>query len=172
MLNKQNTPSQDKPGHTESKPWWLGLIVVFMGAVCLYSANDLENTARYAAIGPGMFVTAIGVGLVLLGILLLIQIARGEKFEPQDTENAEGETPMDKRAFFTALLGAFLPVLIIEHLGLPITAMCSFMLITLAFGSRRIVMNLLIGFILGTSSWFLFGLLGLQLGDFIPLLGF
>ncbi|MFV9473553.1 tripartite tricarboxylate transporter TctB family protein [Advenella sp. RU8] len=171
MPNKVTTytNTESKPA---TKPWWLGVVVVLMGAICLYSANELANTARYSAIGPGLFVTATGIGLVILGLLLLIQIARGEKFQPQDTENAAGDTPMDKRAFFIALAAAFVPVLIINSLGLPITAMVAFTLITLAFGSKNIVMNLIIGFILGSTSWYLFGLLGLQLGEFIPLLGF
>lgn len=152
------------------KPWWLGIAVVLMGMVCLYSANDLANTARYSAIGPGLFVTATGIGLILLGLLLFIQIARGEKFEPQDTENAEGDTPMDKRAFFIAVAAAFAPAMIIKQLGLPVTAMVSFTLVTLAFGSKKIILNLIVGFILGSASWYLFGLLGLQLGEFFPLL--
>ncbi|MFA5703964.1 MAG: tripartite tricarboxylate transporter TctB family protein [Advenella sp.] len=170
MPNKAASSSPTTP-QPPAKPWWLGLVVVLMGAICLYAANELANTARYSAIGPGLFVTATGIGLILLGLLLLIQIARGEKFEPQDTENAEGDTPMDKRAFFIALAAALVPVFIIELLGLPITAMVSFTLVTLAFGSTQIVLNLLVGFILGSASWYLFSLLGLQLGDFIPLLG-
>jgi len=167
-----NTNTSNNTGHpSPAKPWWLGVVVVLMGVVCLYSANELANTARYSAIGPGLFVTVAGIGLILLGVLLLIQIARGEKFESQDTENAEGNTPMDKRAFFIALAAAFVPVFMINHLGLPITAMVAFTLVTLAFGSKQIVLNLIIGFILGTASWYLFSLLGLQLGEFIPLLG-
>ncbi|NLY34730.1 MAG: tripartite tricarboxylate transporter TctB family protein [Alcaligenaceae bacterium] len=171
VLSNKAVPSANTTPQPPAKPWWLGLVVVFMGAVCLYSADELANTARYSAIGPGLFVTGTGIGLIVLGVLLLIQIARGEKFEPQDTENAEGDTPMDKRAFLIALAAAVVPVLIIEHLGLPITAMVSFTLVTLAFGSKQIVLNLISGFILGSASWYLFSLLGLQLGDFIPLLG-
>ena len=38
------------------------------------------------AIGPGFFPTAIGAGLVVLGLLLLVAVARGERFEPQEAE--------------------------------------------------------------------------------------
>jgi len=153
-------------------PWWLGLAVIFMGAVCFYASSELAATARYAAVGPGMFVAAIGLGLIVLGVLLLIQIARGEVFEPEEAENAVPGQAMDKRAFFTALLAAVLPALAIEVLGLPITAMLSFMLVARAFGSRRLVLDLLAGFVLASFSWLLFGWLGLQLGGFFPLAGF
>jgi putative tricarboxylic transport membrane protein len=103
--------------------------------------------------------------------LLLIQIARGEVFEPDEAENAVPGQPMDKRAFLTALLAAIVPALTIETLGLPATAMLSFMLVARAFGSKRLVADLIVGFVLGAISWFLFGWLGLQLGDFFPLAG-
>src|SRR3546814_11753355 len=87
-------------------PWWLGLAVMFMGAVCIYASTELPATAQYAAVGPGMFVIGVGLGLVGLGVLLLVQIARGEVFEPDEAENAVPGQAMDKRAFFTALLAA------------------------------------------------------------------
>ncbi|PLC50611.1 hypothetical protein CR159_06260 [Pollutimonas subterranea] len=152
-------------------PWWLGLAVIFMGAVCFYASTDLAATAQYAAIGPGMFVAGVGLGLIGLGVLLLIQIARGEVFEPEDAENAVPGQSMDRRAFFTALLGAIVPALTIETLGLPMTAMLSFMLVARAFGSKRLVSDLVVGFVLATMCWFLFGWLGLQLGGFFPLAG-
>jgi putative tricarboxylic transport membrane protein len=152
-------------------PWWLGLAVIFMGAVCFYASTELAATAQYAAIGPGMFVVGVGFGLVGLGVLLLIQIARGEVFEPEEAENAVPGQPMDKRAFLTALLAAIVPALTIETLGLPVTAMLSFMLVARAFGSKRIVADLISGFVLGAVSWLLFGWLGLQLGGFFPLAG-
>ena len=152
-------------------PWWLGLAVMLMGAVCFYASTELAATAQYAAVGPGMFISAVGLGLIGLGVLLLIQIARGEVFEPEEAENAVPGQAMDKRAFFTALLAAILPALTIEVLGLPITAMLSFMLVARAFGSQRLVFDLVVGFMLASLSWLLFGWLGLQLGDFFPLAG-
>ncbi|WP_202411660.1 tripartite tricarboxylate transporter TctB family protein [Paracandidimonas lactea] len=152
-------------------PWWLGLAVMLMGAVCLYASSELAATAQYAAIGPGMFVTGVGAGLIGLGVLLLLQIARGEVFEPEDAEHAIPGQPMDKRAFCTALLAAIVPALTIQTLGLPITAMLSFMLVARAFGSKRLASDLVVGLVLGIASWFLFGRLGLQLGGFFPLAG-
>ena len=154
-----------------SKPWRLGAAVIILGAICLYSAGSLSSTAQYAGIGPGLFVNLAGLGLVILGILLTIQIARGEKFEAQDTENAAGDTPMNKRAFLTASLGCLMPALTISLLGLPLTAMLSFTLIARAFGSHKLLLDLISGLLLGTLSWLLFSYLGLQLGEFFPLIG-
>jgi len=154
-----------------ARPWWLGLAVMLLGAVCLYAASQLPITAQYAGIGPGMLLVVIGAVFLLLGVLLLIQIARGEVFEPLDAENAAANQPMDKRAFATALVAVVLPGLIMEPLGLPITAMLSFMLVARAFGSRRVRSDLLLGLILGSACWLLFTWLGLQLGGFLPVAG-
>ncbi|MDO5667377.1 MAG: tripartite tricarboxylate transporter TctB family protein [Alcaligenaceae bacterium] len=155
----------------KTKPWWLGAAVILLGAICLYSARSLSSTAQYAAIGPGLFVNMAGLGLVILGILLTIQIARGETFEAQDTENASGDTPMDRKAFLTATLGCLMPALTISFLGLPLSAMLTFTLIARAFGSKKLLLDLVSGFVLGALSWLLFSYLGLQLGEFSPLIG-
>ena len=153
------------------RPWWLAIAVIMIGALCLYGAAGLPQGARYAGVGPGMFVTVVGAALVILGIILGVQIAQGEEFVPQDAEDAAGDVPPDFRAFATAMAAAFAPVLLMEHFGLPLTAMVSFALVARAFGSRRLVVDLVTGAILGVAAWFLFSQLGLQLGGFLPIAG-
>lgn len=157
--------------HTKSvsgQPWWLGLAVILLGAICIYAASSLSLSAQYAAIGPGLFVALVGGGLILLGILLLFQMARGTAFDP---EEREGDPGMDKRAFLTVLLAAIVPALAMEGLGLPLTAMLSFMLVARGLGSKRMLLDLISGFVLGAACWYMFSMLGLQLGGFMPLAG-
>ncbi|MFC0219867.1 tripartite tricarboxylate transporter TctB family protein [Pseudochelatococcus lubricantis] len=154
-----------------ARPWWLGAAVIALGLVCLYGGYQLPQGARHAGIGPGLFVTAVGAALVILGLLLTVQIARGETFEAQDAEDASGSEKADPAAFVTALAAACVPALTIETLGLPLTAMLSFALVARSFGSRRIGLDLVSGAVLGTLAWLLFSRLGLQLGDFLPVAG-
>lgn len=150
------------------QPWWLGLAVILLGAVCLHASSQLSLSAQYAAIGPGLFVALVGLGLVVLGVLLMIQMARGTAF---DDEERAADPGMYAPAFLTVLLASIVPALAMESLGLPLTAMVSFMLVARALGSRRIVVDLVSGFVLGSACWFLFSKLGLQLGGFLPLAG-
>lgn len=152
-----------RPRH---RPYWLGALVSAMGALWLYNASALPQGARYAAIGPGLFVTLAGGGLLILGIILMIQIHRGERFEAQDAEDAAADAPMDRNAFLIALIAVVLPIFIMRAFGLPITAMIAFTLVCRAFGSRAWLMNFVIGAIIGSLAWFLFSRLGLQLGPF------
>src|SRR3546814_3831802 len=138
-------------------PWWLGLAVMFMGAVCIYASTELPATAQYAAVGPGMFVIGVGLGLVGLGVLLLVQIARGEVFEPDEAENAVPGQAMDKRAFFTALLAAIVPALTIKIWGLRVRASFCFSLLAALFGPRVFFSVFLLGFVWGGACCFFLG---------------
>lgn len=162
-------PAAPRPA---ARPYWIGALVAAMGAIWLYGAAGLPQGARYAAVGPGLFVTITGLGLVILGLLLMLQVWRGERFEPQDAEDAAANSPMDRRAFVTALVAVVLPVLIMQPLGLPLTATIAFVLVCRAFGSKALVMDIAIGAVLGSVAWYLFTQLGLQLGRFFPPLGF
>ena len=146
------------------KPWWLGIAVVAIGAVWLYGATQLAHFATYAVIGPGVFVTATGAALVLLGLVLLVQIARGERFEPQDAEDVAAEQSASRPALLTAMAGAAAPLYTMERFGFAVTAALVFALTTRAFGSRRILLDLGLGAAIGAACWYGFTLLGVTLG--------
>lgn len=153
------------------RPWWLAAAIIAIGAVCVWGASSLPHASRYAGIGPGTVPRLIGLVLIGLGILLAFQIARGETFEAQGAENADASLPMNLTAFLLALVACALPILTLRSLGLPLVAMASFTLVARSFGSRRLVLDLVTGAILGSLSWLLFDRLGLQLGGFMPIAG-
>lgn len=153
------------------RPWWLGIAVVAIGSLWLYQASTLQQVGGYAALGPGFFVTIVGLALVVLGLILLVQIARGETFEPQATESAEASVKGSAPALLWAAAGVLVPLVSMRSLGFPLTAMLAFALVTRAFGSRRLVFDCLLGLVLGTVCWFGFTRLGVSLGGILPLAG-
>lgn len=157
-------------GDRGARPWWLGVAVVLVGAVWLHAASGLALHGGYAVVGPGVVPLIVGAVLVLLGGLLLVQIARGERFEPQEAEDAEAGAPASLPALGLAVAGAGLPLLTIGWLGFPLTAAAMFTLVTLAFGERRVPRSLAIGLVLSSLSWYGFSLLGVDLGPYLPLL--
>jgi putative tricarboxylic transport membrane protein len=165
------TQSGNGRGPATARPWWLGLAVSAVGAVWLYEGLTLPQTAQYAAIGPGMFVTSIGLGLLLLGSILLWQIRAGERFEPQDSEDADAAAPAAKRPLALAIAASALPLLTMRHVGFPITATICFALVARAYESQNLARDLGIGALLSCLAWFGFRLLGVTLGGFLPLAG-
>lgn len=154
-----------------SRPYWLSVVIIGLGLVCLMGGLSLPAASRYAGIGPGAFPIFIGAALMFLGLLLAIQIYRGVNFTAQGTENADLDLPMNPKAFLLALVAAGLPILTLKTFGLPLTAMVSFTLVARSFGSAKPGWDLLTGLILGVLSWFLFDRLGLQLGGLLPIAG-
>jgi putative tricarboxylic transport membrane protein len=153
-----------------ARPWGLGIGVVAFGLVWLRGALSLPQQATYAVVGPGLFPAAVGAGLVVLGVLLLVAIARGERFEPQETEDADAGRAPSRTAFWTTVAAGLLPVVVLRPLGFPVAAALTFALTARAFGSRRVVLDLGVGLLLGAGCWLLFSrLLGLALPGFPPL---
>jgi putative tricarboxylic transport membrane protein len=158
-------------GRTPSRPWWLGAAVIAWGLVWLYGALSLPQTATYAVVGPGFFPAVVGTGLVLLGILLLVAVARRESFEPQEAEDADVSRPPSRAAFWMTVAAGVIPVFVIRPLGFPVAAALAFALTARGFGSRRLLLDLGVGLLLGVACWLLFSrLLGLSLPGF-PVLG-
>jgi putative tricarboxylic transport membrane protein len=152
------------------RPWGLGVAVIAFGLVWIYGALSLPHAVTYAAVGPGLFPAAIGAGLVVLGALLLVAVARGERFEPQETEDADAARRPSPAAFWTTVAAGVVPLLVIRPLGFPVAAALTFALTARAFGSRRVALDLGLGLGLGIACWLLFSrLLGLSLPGLPPL---
>jgi len=153
------------------RPWWLGLAVIAIGAVWLQQGCQLPEAGGYAGVGPGAFVKLVGLALVLLGLALTGQIARGASFAPQESEGAQADAPPSRLALALAMAGAAVPLLTMRELGFPLTAMLAFALVTRAFGSRRLLPDCAIGLALGLACWLGFSRLGVTLGGLLPLAG-
>lgn len=156
---------------SKARPWWLGLVVIAIGAVWLQQGTTLPEMGGYAGVGPGAFVVIVGLALIVLGLALIAQIARGASFEPQDAEDAQADVRPSRRAFAFAAAGAAVPLATMQPLGFPLTAMLAFALVTHAFGSRRMLLDCGIGLALGLCCWWGFTRLGVTLGGALPLAG-
>ena len=151
--------------------WGLPLAVTGLGLAVLADAARLPLTQAYAGIGPGFFVLAVGLVLTALGGALGYQVARGARFEAEETEGADLTRPMSWTGLLTAAAGVFLPVGLISYAGFPLAGAIAYAFITRAYGSRRPLPDLAIGLAVSTVTWFAFTKLGVQLGGFLPLGG-
>jgi putative tricarboxylic transport membrane protein len=153
------------------RPYWLGAGIAAIGAVWLYQALSLPQQAQYAQIGPGFFVSLVGVALIVLGALLTLQIHRGETFEAQQGEDTDADAEASWPALGMTVAAAALPLLAIDMIGFPATATLMFLLVSRAFGSRRYLLNAVLGIAFSLICWFGFSALGVQLGGLFPSMG-
>jgi putative tricarboxylic transport membrane protein len=157
--------TSERPSAVPSaRPWWLAAAIIGLGAFWLYGATLLPQTAAYAKIGPGLYLTIAGIGLVVLGILLAIQIARGETFESQDAEDAMAGASAHWPALLTVLAAAAVPMYTMQRFGFVVSSALMFALTTMAFGSRKLPLDIAIGAAVGAIAWFGFRALGVDLG--------
>lgn len=153
------------------RPYWIAAGTVGWGAIVLLKAAELPQFDQHAHIGPGFMPSAVGAGLVLLGLMLAWQIHRGVRFEEQGAEDVNDDHAVSYRALGLAAAACALPMLAMPKLGFVITCAGCFVLIAAAFKSRRWVLNLLIGLVFSLLCWWLFRKLGVQLGALLPAWG-
>ena len=153
------------------RPWWLGAAIIAIGLFWIYGATLLPQTATYAKVGPGMFVTLAGLGLIFFGAILLMQIARGERFEAQEGEDVAVDKPTSWPALMTGVLAGLVPLYTMQRFGFVPTAMLVFALTARAFGSIRLPFDLAVGLLIALLSWYGFTALGVGLGPAAKLPG-
>lgn len=152
------------------RPWWVGVAIVAIGSVWLYGASTLSQSSSISGVGPGIFVTLIGVALIVCGVVLVFQMSRSVNVPAAPAEDEAERTPFQAIPFLTALVAVASPMLLMTSVGFPLTAALIFAAVTRAFGSRRILFDLAVGAVLSSTSWFVFRWLGVELGSFLPLL--
>lgn len=153
------------------RPYWIAAGTVGWGTIVLYKAAELPQFDQYAYIGPGFMPSAVGAGLVLLGLILALQIWWGVPFEEQDAEDVSEDHSVSYKALGLAAAACALPLLTMPKLGFVITGTGCFVLIAAAFKSRAWALNLILGLGFSALSWWLFRKLGVQLGGLLPVLG-
>lgn len=127
----------------------LSLGIVALGAFFLVESAAIRVLPTYARVGPRFFPYLVAGGLIILGLVLAWRAWRGRDIDVDPT----GEAPADKLNMALVIGGLVLQSLIIEHVGFVIAATITFVLTTAGFGSRRWLVNGLIGFVLAAASY-------------------
>ncbi len=153
---------------TERLPGALfGAATTALGAFVIYGARQISSGFSYDAVGPTLFPTLIGIGLLASGVVILIHVRRSGDQGREDKRSLDW---LPVGLISAALLGE---ALLVGKLGwIPVVATV-FLAGTFAFGDRRILLNAGIGLGLGTFILFAFSFglgVDLPLGPLEPLL--
>ncbi len=147
----------------------LGDLLVSLGVLALggyfaYGAFAISVAQSYSRVGPRFFPFLVAAGLLLCGLLLLIQALRGRAAPPEEGEDIDPDAPPDLRAVGTIAAALFVYVLILEVAGFVVASALLFWGVAVAFGSRSWLRDPLVGLALALTVYLAFTrLLGLRL---------
>ena len=132
-------------------------MLVAVGGFLIYDALTLSGGfAKVDPLGPKFFPMVIGIGLIVLAIILAIAIPRGSQGEADAGEDVDPNTPGDWRTV-GLLVGLFVAtILLVVPLGWAITGTLLFAGAATILGSRRYLLNILIGAVLAVGSFYAF----------------
>lgn len=142
----------------------VSLGVLALGAYFAYGAFAISVSQNYSRVGPRLFPFVVAAGLLLCGALLLVQALRGHAAPAEAGEDVDTDLPPDLVA--VAGVGAALVayLLLLEAAGFVLASAALFWGVALAFGSRHLLRDPLIGLALGLVVYLAFTrLLGLRL---------
>jgi putative tricarboxylic transport membrane protein len=134
----------------------LGAAVLGLGLFVAVETALLKVAASQATVGPRLFPFLIATGLIVVGALVLREAVFGHVAHERGFE-------LDWRAVVLVAAGLVLQFLLVELVGwIPATTLL-FVAATLAFASRRVALDLLIGLVLTSLAFGVFNY-GLGLG--------
>lgn len=127
----------------------LGIALVVAGLLFFWGTTEIHVAPSYSKVGPRVFPFAIAFGLVLLGVLYLIESWRGIQ-TPQD------EHPASSLPVFIISAAIVLDALLFEWLGFILSSTLLFLLVAIGFGSRSYARDLALGFALAVVAYITF----------------
>jgi len=141
------------------------VLLLGIGIAVLVDATGLEaGLGRSTVIGPKVVPYAIGGAMVVVALWLGVDVLRGGRGEQEGGEDIDLSGGSDWRTL-GLLFGAFLAnIVLIERAGWPVSGAVLFFGSAYALGSRRVVRDVVLAFVLSIGTWYLFVLgLGIDL---------
>jgi putative tricarboxylic transport membrane protein len=142
---------------------WVGLFVLALGGVALWQAGSIPVSPIYAQVGPRAVPYGVAAGLLLLGGgLTYVALRGGWSWTLEEVQDAP---PTNWKALSLLLAGLLANLALIGAYGFSAAASVQFVLVAAAFGSRKLVRDMVLALVLTLAVWFGFvELLGVNIG--------
>jgi putative tricarboxylic transport membrane protein len=135
----------------------LGAILLLLAVLVAVETFSLSPPTQQATVGPAFFPLLIALGLAANSAALIWQALRGRV--PGDQWLKHDMVPV-----LIVLAGLIVQMALLTTAGWIVATTLLFATVAWAFGSRRVVLDLLIGFVLSAASFYMFNeVLGLSL---------
>lgn len=131
----------------------VSIALAALGIFVIAEARSISGGAGYAQVGPSAFPLLIGACLAILGGVLAWQaVSGGWRNVPLD----EAHEAPDWTAFVLLSVAVIVHMAAIAWAGFVLASTFLFALIARAFGSRRVLRDILAGLVLSLLAYFLF----------------
>lgn len=158
------TAPTTEPRLVDKAQYGLAAFLVLVGGYVVYDGSTLENGFNDQHVQPWALPYTVGGALLLLGVLLAIATARGDRPEAEEGEDVDLTQGTDLRTIGLLVAVLVANMLLIDFLGWAITGALLFTGTTYVLGSRTWVRNLAVGAALSVGTWYgFYVLLGLPI---------
>jgi putative tricarboxylic transport membrane protein len=153
------------PGNrVDRAQYGLAGFLVIVGAYVCYDASTLERGFADQPVQPYAFPYVVGAVLVLLGVLLAVATARGDRPQAEEGEDVDLGSGTDWRTVILLASVFVVAIVLIQWLGWAIIGAVVFAASARILGSRTSVRDVAIGAVLSVGTWY-----GFYVGLGIPI---
>ncbi len=150
----ESVESRDGRG-VDRAQYGLAGALALLGAYTIYDATTL-NVGFGDPIGPRLFPYVIGTATIVLAALLAVATSRGNQAEAEAGEDIDLTTKPDWLTVLKLLGFVVFAILTVNLLGWAITGGVLFAGVAWSLGSRTVLRDIIIGFVLSVGSWYFF----------------
>lgn len=108
-----------------------------VGVVVLWDASQLPESSMADVIKSSTFPSIIGIFLVLLSVLQLISVARGNLGEPEGIEGGKADSKVHTKPLVLMISGLAIFALGIKFIGFPLSATALFSLVVYSLATKK-----------------------------------
>lgn len=154
------------PTHRRRGPLALAVALLAVAAIAGWQLLQMPEPPAHAAVGPRAMPGALVVVLAALAIAYLMGALRGRQVDLLD-DPAGSPLPGAPRRVALLSIGLAAILMLTPAAGIGVACTLAFVMVARAFGSRRVLRDLVAGLVFVFAIWFVFDrLLGVQLGRF------
>lgn len=131
-------------------------LVGVLGIVVLVGAARITVPGTSNTIGPRFFPYVLGVLLLVVTVLLLIAIARGDRAPMDESEDVDPTARTDWRPVAVIAVAFAAHALLINVVGWPLAVTAMFLVVAKALGAPGWIRPALAGGIVSVAIWLIF----------------
>ncbi len=135
----------------------VAIAVIAVAITILWLAKDFR-APRSVKISPRVFPQLVGIGMLITGVWYVVDIVRSPKplSAGEDSEDVDITADANWATLLLVGLGLTSFALLVEPAGFAIAAATMFTICSTAMGSRKILLNIGIGLVLGLAVFVMF----------------